>query len=204
MQVRDNMDRGGNMEITERGLEQLCADCERYRGVLRELTHIHLSVDEPARSVGEDEPDWICRLRKICLHVRAMDLWEIEPDITHVMAPELRSAYEQMDAVWKCIPQEYKFDEIKSDWYISEARSGMLAMYDHPTPNGLVLLRVSRGGFSRGDVRMSYMRLGLWLGNLGLGYALALAYLAEVLGVDGDVVARLTAVMRGLGEPDRA
>lgn len=177
-------------------VEQVRADCERSRDMLRELTRIHLSIDEPARSIGADEPDWICRLRKICLHVRTIDTWEIDPDIAHVMAPDLRAAYVQMDAVWKSLPQEYKLVEMNSDWWLNEARDGLLATYDHPTPFGLAILQVGRGGFRSGEVWESYRRLTLWLGFLGLGYVFALTYLAVVLSVEGEVTSRLRAAVR--------
>ena len=191
----------GPRETTEL-VEQMRAECERNRDVLRELARIHLSIDEPERSIGVNEPDWICRLRKICLHVRAIDSWEIDADIAHVMAPELRAAYVQMDAVWKSMPREYKLDEVNSDWWLNEAMDGLLATYDHPTPIGLALLREEHGGFRSGEVWESYTRLAVWLGFLGLGYGLALSYLAAALGVDGEVNSRLeAAVTRGLDEP---
>ena len=73
--------------------------CERCRGLLGELARIHLAVDAPTRRMQPDEPDWIGRLRKICLHVRAIDSWEIGTGVEHVMATDLRAAYVQMDAV---------------------------------------------------------------------------------------------------------
>ena len=187
--------------------EQLRAECKRNRDKLRELSRIHLSIDEPSRSIGTDESDWICRLRKICLHARAIDGWEIDDiDIVHVMAPELRAAYVQMDAVWKCIPPKFKrkhgLDIMDSDYWANEARSGMLATYDHPTPLALALLQARRGNLLSGEAWQSYTQLAIWLGFLGLGYGSALVYLAEVLDVGGEVVTDLTAaMMQGLDEP---
>lgn len=192
----------GDQEETAELVEQLRAECERNRDVLRDLVRIHLSIDKPARSIGADEPDWICRLRKICLHVRAIETLEIDTEVAHVMAPELRAAYVQMDAVWKSMPRKYKLDEMNSGWWATEAKNGMLAAYDHPTPIGLVLLRAGRGGFRSGEAGETYTRLALWLGYLGLGYGLALTYLAAVLGVEGEVDSRLeAAVTRGLDKP---
>ena len=57
-----------------------------------------------------DERDWIGRLRKICLHVRAIDGWEIGAGVEHVMATDLRAAYVQMDAVWKHLPATFRLD----------------------------------------------------------------------------------------------
>ena len=170
----------------------------KIRDVLSELARIHLIIDAPTRSIGAGEPDWICRLRKICLHVCAIRSLEIGADTAHVMASELRAAYMQMDAVWKCMPREFKLDEVNSDWWADEARNGVLATYDHPTPFSLAFLPAERGGFLGGETRELYTRLALWLGYLEIGYGLALAYLAEFLGAEEDVVSRLeAAIARG-------
>ncbi len=186
----------GDPRATDELVEQRRAECERNRDMLGELARIHLAIDDPVRSIGAEEPVWICRLRKICLHVRAIQSLEIGVDIAHVMAPELRAAYVQMDAVWKCMPREFKIDKVDSNWWADEARSGMLATYDHPTPFSLGFLPADRGGFRSGEALHSYTRLVLWLGYLGLGYGLALAYMAEVLGAEGDVVSRLEAAVQ--------
>lgn len=180
------------------------AEAESTLNKLRELIRIHQSIDEPSRSIGEDESDWICRLRKICLHARAIDGWEIDDiDITHVMAPELRAAYVQMDEVWKCIPPEFKrqygLDVMDGDYWGNEKRSGLLAIYDHPTPLNLIIGPTALGAFYSGNPDTNYLQLALWLGLLVLGYGGALTYLADVLGVDGEVISRLQVdIVQGL------
>ena len=99
-----------------------------------------------------------------------------------------------MDAVWKCLPDEFRFDEDES-WWSSEARDG-LAEYNHPTPFSLAL-SLAAGGFGDADAPESYLRLAIWLGRFGCGYGLALAYLARVLGTEGDIDSRLTSALRG-------
>ena len=42
---------------------------------------------------------------------------------------------------------------------------------------------------------MSYAQLAVWLGRLGLGCGLAVAYLAQVLGAEGDVGSRVAAAL---------
>ncbi|MDE0080023.1 MAG: hypothetical protein OXO50_21060 [Caldilineaceae bacterium] len=184
------------------------AEAESALNRLRELTRIHRSIDEPSRSNGADESDWICRLRKICLHARAIDACEIDDiDIAHVMAPELRAAYVQMDQVWKCIPPElkrkYGFDVMDGDYWGNEKRSGLLATYDHPTPFNLIVGPTALGASFGGDPDTNYPQLALWLGFLVLGYGGALTHLADILGADGEVISRLqTAIAQGLDEPD--
>ena len=86
--------------------EEMRAEYESYRDALRELARIHSKIDAPHRIMGEAEPEWIGRLRKICLHAVAITQWEIEADVEHVVAPELRAAYEQMALVWQSLPAD--------------------------------------------------------------------------------------------------
>ena len=181
------------------GVGELRARCERCLAVLGELARIHLEVDAPTREIRAGDPDWLYRLRKVCLHVRASGGWEIGVDIEHVIAAELRAAYEQMDAVWKILPEHYRLDGLNATLWAEEARNGTLATYDHPTPQNL-LLRPGRGGFGEGEQAGAYAQLAVWLGGLGIGYGLALAYLAEVLGADEEVVTRVTTAVRGFTE----
>ena len=177
--------------------DELSTQCERCVRLLDELFRVHLEIDAPARKTEEDEPDWILRLRKVGLHVLAMKGWEIGADVEQVMASELRAAYVQMGAVWEHLPEEYRLDTMNVDWWANEARNGVLATYDHPTPQSL-LLPAGAGGFGTGEDGRSYAQLAVWLGRLGLGYGLALAFLAQVLGVEGEVVPRVADAVRGL------
>ena len=166
--------------------------CKKYRDLLRSLARIHLEIDAPTRKVGADEPDWVFRLRKVCLHAVAIAKCAVDVDGIHVMTTELRAAYEQMDAVWKCLPEEDRFEEDGS-WWAKEANDG-LAAYNHPTTMSLAL-SLAEGGFADAEVSDSYLRLAVWLGRLGCGYGLALGYLARVLRTEGDIDSRLTAVL---------
>ena len=108
------------------------------------------------------------------------------------MTTELRAAYEQMDAVWKCLPDQFRFDADGS-WWTKEAKD-RLAAYDHPTAFSLTL-SLAVGGFSDADAPDSYLRLAVWLGRLGCGYGLALSHLARVLGADRNIESRLSAAL---------
>ena len=52
-------------------------------------------------------------------------------------------------------------------------------------------------GFGDANAPESYLRFAIWLGRFGCGYGLALAYLARVLGTEGDIDSRLTSALRG-------
>lgn len=173
-------------------IEVLRARCEEYRGVLRKLARIHIDIDAPKRRIEPDEPDWVFRLRKVCLHAVAITRCEVSVDGVHVMTTELRAAYEQMGAVWKCLPDEFRFDEDGS-WWDGEARDGLVA-YNHPTIVSLAL-PLAEGGFGDAEAPESYLRLAVWLGRLGCGYGLALGHLARVLDAEGDIDARLESAL---------
>ncbi len=152
--------------------------CVGALGLLDELRQVHFLIDAPTRVAGSEEPPLTFRLRKICLHVSAIVGWKICVDLEHVMAPELRVAYEQMDWVWRRLPDEHRYLAIEDGSWANEARNGLLATYGHPTPQNL-MLAAGHGGFGDGEDGLSYGRLACWLCELGCGYAVALAYLAE-------------------------
>ncbi|MCY3545396.1 MAG: hypothetical protein OXH49_00810 [Gemmatimonadetes bacterium] len=168
--------------------------------MLRELAQIHLEIDAPTRKAGTQEPDWIFRLRKVCLHALASSQWELDVAGVHVMAPELRAAYEQMDAVWKCLPEEFRFDRIDGNWWADEG-GGLLAAFDHPTPMGLTF-PLAQGGFDEVEDPRIYPQVAVWACWLGIGYGFALIYLAQVLGTKGDIESRVITVLNvASGEP---
>lgn len=85
--------------------------CEEYRNKLRDLTRIHVEIDAPTRTVTADDPEWVMRLRKLCLHAVAITNCEVNADGLHAMTAELRAAYEQMATVWKQLPDGFRFVE---------------------------------------------------------------------------------------------
>ena len=171
------------------------ARCEEQRDVLRKLARIHIDIDVPKRTVAPEEPDWVFRLRKVCLHAVAISKCEVSADGVHVMVAELRPAYEQMDDIWKRLPDEFRF-ATDGGWWSSEARKG-LAAYNHPTMVSLAL-PLTDGGFAGTESPRSYLQLAVWLGRLACGYGLALSHLARVLGTAVDIDSRLTAVLAAM------
>lgn len=183
-----------NLGVGNDGVQELRAQCKRCCHQLREFARIHLAIDEPTRKMHTDEPDWIGRMRKICLHVSAIIGCEIAAGAEHMIATELRAAYEQMDVVWKQLPGSIRLKEMDGGLWAEEAKNGMLATYDHPTPQSL-MFPAGRGGFRGGETEISYGQLAIWLGNLGIGYGLALVHLSQTMGVEQDIMARVTAAM---------
>ena len=170
--------------------------CEACRDMLRDLARIHIDIDAPRRRIESNEPDWVFRLRKVYFHAVAITEYEVSADEVHVMTTELRAAYEQMSAVWKCLPNEFRLDKDRS-WWANEAKD-RLATYNHPTIYSLAFLPLSQGGFGDTEAPESYLKLTVWLGRLGCGYGLALGYLARMLGTGGDIDSRLKSALRSL------
>ena len=166
--------------------------CAWWLKALRDFTRILMEIDPRRRRVDPDEPDCVFRLRKVCHHAVAITQCTVDVDGMHAMTPELRAAYEQMGALWKCLPDEFRFEEDGS-WWVNEARDGMAA-FDHPTPVNLSL-SLRGGGFADDEDPVSYQRLGVWLGRLGAAYALALARLARLLGTEGNFDSRLSGIL---------
>lgn len=187
--------------MTGEQIAEVRARCEAMRDQLRELARIHLEIDGPTRPIGTDDPEWILRLRKVCLHAVAVSRWEVSIDNVHVMATELRAAFVQMEAVWDFVPDEFRLPKMDGGWWADEARSGLLATYDHPTPLSLAF-SLAVGGFGDAENPRTYVQLAVWLGRLGLGYGLTLPFLGQVLGTERDINARLAAVLRdGAADP---
>ena len=178
-------------------LDQLRTLCQRVLDCLGDLARVHLTIDPPTRKPQAEEPEWILRLQKVCAHVLAINGWEIEPHIEHVMASDLRAAYRQIEVVWHQLPEESRlYEKPLPDWF-DEANNGKLATYDHPTPVSLAL-SPGGGGFSAGEDRAAYARLSMWLISLAFGYLPALIHLAEVLGKESDIVPRLQTTVEQL------
>ena len=186
---------GGLMRAAAEGVEQQRIRCGELRDLLREFAGIHVRIDTPDRMIGADTPDWILRLRKVCLHVLAISECNVDVEGVHTMATELRAAYRQMHAVWPCVPPEHRVVGIDWGWWDDEARNRLLATYDHPTPVSL-MLPLTNGGFDEFGEAMTYVRLVVWLGSLELGYAAAIDYLAEVMKVDRDLDSEVTELLQ--------
>lgn len=115
-------------KMVDERVDDMRAECERYRDALHDLAKIHVMIDAPRRSMQAGEPDWIGRLRKICHHAVAIAECEIGSDVEHVMAPDLRAAYEQMDYVWKRLPYEHRPVEIDCRTTVNRIKTGQVIL----------------------------------------------------------------------------
>lgn len=99
---------------------------------------------------------------------------------------------ELVERIDSCLPEGFRFDEDRN-WWANEAND-VLAKYNHPTATSLGL-PFKDGGFGDAEAPEGYLRHAVWLARLGSGYALALGYLAQVLGTEADIDSRLVSAL---------
>ena len=138
------------MRAAAEGLEQQRIRCGELRDVLRDFAHVHVRIDTPDRAISVDTPDWMLRLRKMCLHVLAISECNVDVEGVHSMATELRAAYRQMHAVWPCVPAEHRMVEIGCGiGGTMRQETGCWRGTTIPTPVSL-MFPLRDGGFDKG------------------------------------------------------
>ncbi|MDE2683336.1 MAG: hypothetical protein OXI54_04230 [Chloroflexota bacterium] len=168
--------------------------CVHGLDLLADLAQVHIEIDHPERVMQADEPSWVARLRKILYHVRAITGWEIGDDVEHVIAPDLRAAFKQMELVWNELPDRDEIYEWYQDYWKREADE--IGMYDHPT--GYNLFYTFASGISGDDKTRALEQLSMRLHRLGLGYFYSLDYLSQTLNNESHeaMSARLVEIMQ--------
>ena len=160
--------------------EHLRSACGRSIECLQNLSNLHLAIDPPERVATESDDERVLRLRKVCLHVRAITSWTIGSDSLHVMGPDIRAAREQLEPI---VLRIYKDDDdahlIQGRRYLKN-QTQQLPSYSHPTPMTLIQAR-HLGGFGREDTIKWLGQLYLFLIGLAVDYALGLEDIAEML-----------------------
>ena len=157
----------------------LRSSCERRLGYLKELSAIHLAIDEPKSTIVTSKPEYLLRLRKACFHIRAITSWAVDPDALHVMGPDIRTARKYLEPIVK----EQLYDG-RSDLELAQQRTFMkrgeqqLIFFSHPTPVTLIQSR-DRGGLGKPSTVSVFLKLYMMLSELVVGYGLGLGVMAE-------------------------
>ncbi len=116
----------------------------------------------------------------------------------HVIATELRAAFERVNTIWRHVPPKFRLDEREEGAGAEEERNGMLATYDPPVPQSLVLpARARRLGQRREQHDLCTARRAT---GPPRARGRARSTLAQVLGIEADVEARVVAALRGVRE----
>ncbi len=186
-------------------VDYLRAGSEQCLSYLNELIGIHFEMDPPGRSICLDDDEIVYRLRKVLLHVKSVTGWQLDMEVMHVLAPELRAAEDQIDMIWKKIPRERLKEFVPGDGSSAVGKRGgpfetgrkILSSYIHPTPQGLLLAK-QQGGLGEVDEVQYYYILFVSLGNLVFRYAVSLVFLSQSLNCGKEVV--IASVLRKMGE----
>lgn len=165
-------------------LELLQAQCEECIACLHDIVSIHLKIDPASRIIEADDDECFYRLRKVRLHVKAITAWQIEPDILHIIAPEIRCASDQLEKIFKSMPESSRADYLGEHGTVAGhfGQSGrelreIVSGFVHPTRQRL-LVPLERGGFYESN-RLPSLMVQLWmLVDLALNYEASVAYLA--------------------------
>ena len=85
---------------SQQSLVVLRLACDESIACLKELVDIHFAIDPSDRLIQPTDPDCVYRMRKALLHIKAITAWTLDTDVMHVIAPEIRAAVDEIDAVW--------------------------------------------------------------------------------------------------------
>ncbi len=203
-----------SVQTREEAVDRLRSGSERCISCLNELLHVHFEMDPADRVIRTDDEEIVYRLRKVLLHVKAITGWQLGTEVMHVLAPELRTADEQIDLVWKKLPKEelsaYLSDDGKSvvggrDRAFKSEKE-LLSSYIHPTPQRLGLGK-ALGGLGRPDEVHCLVNLFVSLSGLVFRYGVSLGFMSQLLngrkeGSIASVLLKVTETMSAISAAD--
>ncbi len=172
----------------EDAVERLRSGCEQCISCLEDLLRVHFEMDPADRVIYQDDEEIVYRLRKVLLHVKAITGWQLDTEVMHVLAPELRSATEQIDLVWKKLPREELLEFLADDGKsvaggrdkVFKSGKEILSTYIHPTPQRLIH-RKELGGLGRPDEVRCFINLIMSLSGLVFRYGVSLDFMSQLL-----------------------
>ncbi len=167
--------------------------CEQCIACLRELSGIHLDIDPPTGAILPNAPHCVYGMRKVLLHVTAIFTWQVDTNVMHVIAPELRAANEQIDGFWDEAVRAMELDfldgavgpENRRARAFAKRRQELVSPFIHPTPARLLLPREDGGLAPASGSRHYYFLIEL-LADLAFRYAVSTAFLSQLRGADTD------------------
>ena len=197
-----------SVQTREEAVERLRSGCEQCIECLKELIRVHFEMDPYDRAICADDEEIVYRLRKVLLHVKAIAGWQLDTMVMHVLAPEIRTADEQIDLVWKKLPREelseYLSDNGKSvvggrDKTFKSGKA-VLSSYIHPTPQRL-LLGKELGGLGKPDEVRCFIDLFMLLTGLVFRYGVSLGFMSRLLsgGKEGSIAAVMSKATEAMG-----
>ena len=196
--------------VTTKGeaVDRLRSGCEEFISCLKGLLRAHLEMDPTDRVICPDDEAIVYRMRKVLLHVKAITSWELDTEVMHVLAPELRTAGKQIELVWKKLPKEelseYLGDKGRSvvggRLTLFKSEKKILSSFIHPTPQRL-LLGTELGGLGKPDEVRCFINLFTLLSSLVFRYGVSLCFLWQLQGggKESSIAPLLMKATRALG-----
>lgn len=164
-------------QSTKQVLHLLNDRCECTLKNLRDLVEIHRRMDASADWQLDGDPAYRPKLHKAFLHIVAITSWQMDGDVFHVMAPEIRAAVKALDELAReSLPQQLARGGRSQHSFLVHEKE--LALFAHPTLASLSASRGSGGLGSTGYVRylcVAYVALS----QLMATYAFAITKVAE-------------------------
>ena len=177
-----------SVQTREEAVERLRSGSEQCIACLKDLLGVHFKLDPADRVICADDEEIVYRLRKVLLHVKAIAGWQLDTEVMHVLAPEFRTADEQIDLVWKKLPRvelsEYLSDNGNSvvggcDKTFKSGKK-ILSSYIHPTPQKLRLGK-ELGGLVKPDEVRCLVNLFMLLSGLVFRYGVSLCFMSQLV-----------------------
>ena len=203
-----------SLQTREEAVDHLRSGCEQCISCLKELIRVQFEMDPHDRAIRADDEEIVYRLRKVLLHVRAITNWQLDTEVLHVLAPELRTANEQIELIWKKLPREQLSEYLADDGKsvvggrdkLFKPEKEILSSFIHPTPQRL---RIGRelGGLGRLDEVRCFINLFMLLDSLVFRYGISLAFLSQLLssrkeGAIASVMTKVTEELRSISPAD--
>ena len=202
-----------SVQTREEAVDRLRSGCEQCIACLKELVRVQFEMDPHDRAIRADDEEIVYRLRKVLLHVKAITGWQLDTEVMHVLAPELRTADEQIELIWKKLPREQLTEYLADDGKsvvggrdkLFKSDKEILSSYIHPTPQRLRLGK-ELGGLGSPDEVRCFVNLFTLLGSLVFRYAVSLAFLSQLLSgrKEGSIASVMMKVKEELGSISQA
>ncbi|MDE2721846.1 MAG: hypothetical protein OXI59_00575, partial [Gemmatimonadota bacterium] len=151
--------------------------CEGVLKGLKDLVQIHKQMNAQVDWKVENDPTFRLHLHKAYIHIVAITSWQMNGEVFHVMAPEIRAAVKALDPlVQEYLPQELSKKKRNRHSFLYQEND--LKCFAHPTLFSLSNTR-GFGGFGKtGYVR--YLSVAYTsLSQLMLAYACAIRKAAK-------------------------
>ena len=176
------------VQTREEAVERLRLGCEQCIVCLKDFLGVHFELNPADRMICADDEEIVYRLRKVLLHVKAIVGWQLDTEVMHVLAPEIRTAHEQIDRVWKKLPREQLSEYLSDDGNSvvggrdKTFKSGkeVLSSYIHPTPQKLRLGK-ELGGLGKPDEVRCLVNLFMLLSGLVFRYGVSLCFMSQLV-----------------------